>query len=120
MARRCTATLSRALLRGAAALATALAIRLLVLGLAAAAAGLLAAAVDRVDGRPRAALGLAGADSAFLVALGDVLGLALLLVGVFRLVSSGHAGRRSKPRTTSGARDGSDLSVRSARGPSSC
>jgi hypothetical protein len=60
----------------------------LVSGVAAAAAGLVAAAGLLVDGRPGAGLGLLLGDAAFAVALGDVLCLALLLVGVSVLVSA--------------------------------
>src|SRR4030095_3167148 len=43
-----------------------------------------------VDGRPGATLGLAFAEAALFIALLDMLGLALLLAGVFRLVTTGH------------------------------
>src|SRR5262249_34869215 len=70
----------------AAALLSAAPHRLVVLGLAvSAAARLLAAAVDGVDGRPGAPLRLVLRDPALLVALLDVLGLALLLVRVLAL-----------------------------------
>jgi len=49
----------------------------------------LAAAADLVDGRPSPPLGFALADAALLVTLFDVLGPALLLVGVFRLSPRG-------------------------------
>jgi hypothetical protein len=48
-----------------------------------------------VDGRPRASLGFGLRHAALLVALGDVVGLAILLIGVFRFVS---AGNRSFPQ----------------------
>jgi hypothetical protein len=51
----------------------------------AAPAGLLAAAVHGVDGSPGAPLGLFFGQSASFVAFLDVLGLTLLLVGVFFL-----------------------------------
>src|SRR5207253_502235 len=54
--------------------------------LAAAAARLLAAPGLLVHGGPGAALGLAFIRAPRLVALGDVLGLTLLLVGILRLV----------------------------------
>src|SRR5437762_13620779 len=57
---------------------------------AARAAGLLAAAVVLVDRRPGPPLGLLLGDAALFVAFGDVVGLALLLVGVLRLVALGH------------------------------
>jgi len=53
-------------------------------------ASLLAAAVIFVDGCPRPALGLLLWNPTLLVALGYVVGLALLLVGIFRLVAAGH------------------------------
>src|SRR5262249_33814481 len=59
-------------------------------GLAAAAARLVAAARLLVDRRPGAALGLPLGDAAALVPLGDVLGLPLLLISVFRLVAPWH------------------------------
>ena len=71
----------------------ALAHRLVILGLAvSAAAGLLPAVVDLVHRRPRAALGFVVRKPACFVALFDVLGLALLLVRVFALVSLRHRG----------------------------
>jgi hypothetical protein len=48
------------------------------------------AVVLLVDGRPRPALGLAVRDAAPLVALLDVLGLALLLARITRLVAARH------------------------------
>ena len=57
---------------------------------AAGAAGLLAAAVVLVDGCPGPALGLLLGHAALLVAFGDVIGLAFLLVGVFGLVAARH------------------------------
>ena len=53
-------------------------------------AALLAAAVLLVDGRPGPRLGFVLGDAPLLVALLDVLGLALLLVGVRRLVAARH------------------------------
>src|SRR4051794_6008088 len=55
-------------------------------------AGFLAAPVVLVDGRPGAALGLLLGDAALLVALGDMVGLPLLLVGVFGFVAARHRG----------------------------
>src|SRR5690606_37870091 len=55
-------------------------------------AGLLAAAILLVDRRPCAALGLLVRHPALFVAFLDVLGLALLLVGVGGLVSLAHGG----------------------------
>src|SRR6185437_6104700 len=43
-----------------------------------------------VDGRPGAPLGLLVGDHAFLVALGDMVGLAFLLVRVLRFVAARH------------------------------
>src|SRR5690606_25496302 len=57
-----------------------------------AAAGLVAAAVLLVHGGPGAALGLVLGDPALAVALLDVLGLSLLLVGVLRLIALWHGG----------------------------
>jgi hypothetical protein len=71
--------------------ASALARRRLVHLLAAAGtAGLLSAASHIVDGGPGTALGFVLADTALLIAFLDVLGLAFLLAGVFRLVATGH------------------------------
>jgi hypothetical protein len=62
-----------------------------VLGLAISAASrFLAAAVNLVDCRPGAAFRLAFRQTAFTVALFDVLSLTLLLVGVFVLVTLRH------------------------------
>jgi len=58
--------------------------------LAAAGAAFLAAAGHLVDGGPGAPLGLVFWDAALFVAFLDVLGLALLLVGVARFVAAGH------------------------------
>src|SRR5690606_1154958 len=74
--------------------------------LAAARARLVAAAALLVDGRPRAGLGGFLRSSAFLVAFGDVLGLALLLVGVLVLVSSGHLATPLRPSVGTGAHEG--------------
>jgi hypothetical protein len=57
---------------------------------AAARTALVAAAGLAVDRRPRAPFGFLLADAALLVAFLDVLGLALLLVGVSRFVSTRH------------------------------
>src|SRR5215469_8596520 len=71
-------------------LAPALRRRGVALLLAAARAALLAAAAFLVDGRPGAPLGFLVGNAALLVALGDVVGLALLLVGVLRFVAARH------------------------------
>src|SRR5262249_22585960 len=57
---------------------------------AAGAARLLAAGIVLVDRGPGAPLGFLLADALLLVTFLDVLGLALLLVGVFRLAALGH------------------------------
>src|SRR5581483_7536841 len=77
--------------RSAAADASALARGGVARRLAAARAALLAAAGLLVDRGPGAPLGLAPADAALLVAFLDVLGLALLLAGIARLIPAGHA-----------------------------
>src|SRR5690606_31671783 len=59
-------------------------------------AGLLAAAIVLVDGGPGAALGLLVGNAAILVAFLDMLGLALLLVGIGTLVALGHVGLLKK------------------------
>jgi len=56
-----------------------------------AAAWLLAAMMDLVDGRPRTTLGLIAGSAALFVALLDVLGLTLLFIRVMTLVSSRHS-----------------------------
>src|SRR3569623_939955 len=73
-----------------AAVAATLARRGMVFLVAAARAGLLAAAALLVDRRPGAALGLLLRDAAVLIALLDMLGLALLLVGVAAHVAARH------------------------------
>src|SRR5207249_11168197 len=55
-----------------------------------AAAGLLAAAVNLVHGRPRAPLGLAFGHAALLVPFFDVLRLTLFLLGVLLLAAAWH------------------------------
>jgi hypothetical protein len=50
---------------------------------------LLAAPVILVHGRPGPALGLLFRNAALFVTLGDMFGLAILLVGVFRFVAAG-------------------------------
>src|SRR5690348_15902091 len=88
---RCGAGRRRPMGRGlAAALAALIGRRMAGVLAAAGPTGLLAAAVVLVHGRPGPALGLLVGDAALLVALGDMIGLALLLVGVFRLVATGH------------------------------
>src|SRR5688572_2775067 len=88
----------RARCRGAAALvAGALVDRAVVAAPVSPAAGLLPAVVDLVHRRPGAALGLVVGHAAALVALLDVLGLAFLLVGILRLVSTWHG---KPPRLT--------------------
>src|SRR5690606_38961249 len=78
--------------------------RRLVLAVLAPAAGLLAAAVLLVDGGPGDALGVFPGTAFLALAFLDVLGLALLLVGIGRLVSAWHgvllarAGLRSSRR----------------------
>jgi len=57
---------------------------------AAGAAGILAAAVILVDGRPGPAFGLLVRNALILVALRDVLGLAFLLFRVLGFVSARH------------------------------
>src|SRR5687768_16732948 len=59
-------------------------------GLAAARAGQIAAARFLVDGRPGAPFGVRLGNALLLIAFLDVLGLALLLVGVGALVAAGH------------------------------
>jgi len=54
------------------------------------AARLLAAAIILVHRRPGAPFGLLPGDAALLIALGDMVGLALLLVGIFTFIASGH------------------------------
>jgi hypothetical protein len=54
------------------------------------AAGLFAAFVDLVDGRPGPAFGLAAREAALLITFLDVLGLTFFLVGIFRFVAAGH------------------------------
>jgi len=82
------------------------------------AAGRLAAAVVFVDGGPGASLGFLFGDAAPLVALGDVVGLAFLLVGVFRFVAARHAalpGQAAPARTVRqpfAGRDGSRTDAR--------
>jgi hypothetical protein len=58
--------------------------------LAASRAGLVAAARLLVHRCPGTAFGLFVADTAILIAFLDMLGLALLLVGIFILVALGH------------------------------
>lgn len=53
--------------------------------------GLHTAAIVLVDGRPGTALRLLFRDAAILIAFGDVIGLAFLLVGVFGFVTTGMA-----------------------------
>jgi len=65
-----------------------------VFGLAASGAALLAAVGFLVDGGPGSALGFILGDAALLVALLDMLGHSLLLVGVTRFVSPGHGNLR--------------------------
>ena len=76
--------------RCAAAPAPTLARRRVVFRPAAPGAALLATMGFLVHRRPGAPRGLPARDSALLVALLDMLGLALLLVGVARLVTTGH------------------------------
>jgi hypothetical protein len=68
----------------------------------------LAAAVILVDGGPGPAFGLLLGDATLLVALGDVIRLAILLVGVLGLVSARHAalldGGSSAAKTRNGPR----------------
>src|SRR3569623_2408073 len=73
-----------------AAFAATLARRGMVFLVAAARAGLHAAAALLADRRPGAALGRLLRDAAGLIALLDMLGLALLLVGVAALVAARH------------------------------
>lgn len=64
---------------------------LVILGLAVTAtAGFFAATMHGVHGGPGAAFGFIFGNAPFLVALFYVLGLPLLLVGVFRFVSARH------------------------------
>jgi hypothetical protein len=80
--------------------AAALAHRLVVFGLAVtAAAGLLAAAVDLVDGCPGAPFSFVGGEAAFLVAFLDMLSLAFLVVGVFALVAARHGTSVGRPKS---------------------
>src|SRR5439155_15762158 len=58
--------------------------------LAAPRSALLAAAALLVDGRPSPPFGFLLGDPARLVALGDMIGFALLLAGVFGLVTTWH------------------------------
>src|SRR5689334_10680856 len=82
---RCRAVRRRAMGRGlTAALAARVRSRMAGLLAPAGPAGLLAAAIVLVHGRPGPALGFLLGDATLLIALGDVIGLALLLVGVFR------------------------------------
>src|SRR3954469_11924327 len=83
------------------------------IGLAAAGAGLVAAAAFLVHGRPGAAFGLFLRHAAILIALLDMLGLALLLVSVTALVAAGHGilhflapHTHQAPRTTAKCRIG--------------
>src|SRR6185312_14623085 len=62
----------------------------MVFGFAASGAGLLAAMSLGIDRRPGAALGLLFRDATVLIAFGDMIGLAFLLIGVFRFVAAGH------------------------------
>jgi hypothetical protein len=70
---------------------TALARRGVALGLSPAGAALVAAAAFLVDGRPGPPLGLMLRHAALFVAVGDMIGLAFLLVGVFRFVAARHS-----------------------------
>src|SRR5436190_14777908 len=54
-------------------------------------AGPLAATVVFVHRGPRPSFGLFFGDAAFLVAFGDVIGFAILFVGVFRFIAAWHA-----------------------------
>src|SRR5262249_49601799 len=82
----------RSVRRSRSALVATLAARRVRLVLTPAAARLLAAAGFPVNGRPGAALRLAGRHPAVLVPFGDVLRLAFLLARVLRLFASRHRG----------------------------
>jgi hypothetical protein len=76
----------------------------MILGFAeSAAAGFFAAFVNLVDGCPGAALGFLHGQAAFFVPFLDVLGLAVLFVGVLGLIATGHVGSPFKFDLADGA-----------------
>src|SRR6185436_8995238 len=91
LARRCRARCLGPRRSGPSADPPALARRRVAFLLAAARAALLAAAALLVDGRPGAPLGFLVRHAGGLVALGDVIGLAVLLIGVLGFAAPGPA-----------------------------